>query len=50
MNTFQIVIKTIVSTINAFIAVEVLRTKDSTDNMKKIITIFTLINLTGVWI
>ncbi len=50
MNIVQIIVKTVVTTVDLLIAYAVLNGKEATDGMKKAFIVFALLNLTGVWL
>lgn len=50
MNTLQIVVKTVATTINLLIGFVLVKTKDVTPSMFKCFLGFMLINLMGVWV
>ena len=49
MNTVQVVIKTIVTTVDILLGLITLKS-DSPDSVKKIMTVIVLLNAMGVWI
>lgn len=50
MNVPQIIVKTVVSTIDLMLAIAVLISDDATDGLKKTFAVVVLLNITGVWI
>lgn len=50
MNTVQIVVKTVATTINLLVGFALVRGKDTSPQIFKGYMAFMLINLTGVWI
>jgi len=50
MNTAQIIVKTVATTINLLIGLALTMTKETTPKMFKGYMAFMLINLVGVWI
>lgn len=50
MNTPQIVLKTIVTTIDLLLAIAVIKSDEAVDGLKKAFAVVVLLNITGVWI
>lgn len=50
MNTPQIIVKTVVSTLDLLLAIAVLMSNDATDGLKKAFAVIVLLNISGVWI
>lgn len=50
MNVVSIVVKTIVSTLDVFLATLVLLGRDNSDTAKKATLVFTLMTLAAIWI
>lgn len=50
MNLLQIVVKTIISTVNVLLTLVAFNNAENTDSHKRVILVFTLANLIGVWI
>ena len=50
MNTLQVIVKTIATTIDLLVMAIVLLDKRNPESSKRVITIISLVNLMGVWI
>lgn len=50
MNVFQIVLKTIITTIDLLLSLIVLRDENNPDGAKRVLTVLVIANLMGVWI
>ena len=50
MNTAQIVLKTVITTVDLLLSLAVLKSDDAIDGLKKAFVAIVLLNLAGVWI
>lgn len=50
MNIPQIIVKTVVSTIDILLAIAVLKSDEAIDGLKKAFVVVVLLNVMGVWI
>ena len=48
MNTAQVILQTIVTTVDVILALSVIKSNESTD-VKRLFTIIVLMNIVGVW-
>lgn len=48
MNTAQVILRTIVTTVDVILALSVIKSNESTD-VKRLFTIIVLMNIAGVW-
>ena len=50
MNIPQIIVKTVVSTVDILLAIAVLKSDEAVDGLKKAFVVIVLINVMGVWV
>ena len=50
MSIFQIIVKTIISTIDILLSIAVLKAENTTDTMVRTFLLLIILNLAGVWI
>lgn len=50
MNTLQVIFRTVVTTLDLIVFISFFRIEAANDSMRRMFTIFMLLNIAGVWI